>query len=156
MSSLSHDGNRRARVWTTIPSRCPNPSVSAGICRYLGQDQRDDWLQPGQRIPANGQRIALTLGGVALIATIFLKAVLCLGGAAAVYHATGTDLMAATSLDALTYTAPFAAAGLLMYSLVPLRARRPLSVSAFCGNHLAYRYENGGCEGRGGRVRWRV
>jgi hypothetical protein len=109
------------------------PRVSADIS---ARTSRDDWLQPGQRTPTNRQRIARTLGGVALIATVFLKAVLCLGGAAAVYHATGTDLMAATSLDALTYTAPFAAAGLLMYSLVPLHARRPLSVSAFCGHHL--------------------
>jgi Zn-dependent protease with chaperone function len=84
----------------------------------------------------DAESIVLSLGGVALLAVVFLVAVSCLGGAAAVYHATGTDLMAATSLDALTCTAPFAGAGLLMYSLIALRARRPLSVSAFCGNHL--------------------
>lgn len=84
----------------------------------------------------NAESIVLSLGGVALLALMFLIAVSCLGGTAAVYHATGTGLMAATSLDALTCTAPFAGAGLLMYSLIALRARRPLSVSAFCGNRL--------------------
>ncbi len=70
--------------------------------------------------------IVFSLGGMALFAVGFLVSVSCLGGAAAVYHATGTGLMAATWLDALTCTAPFAGAGLLMYSLIALRASRPL------------------------------
>jgi hypothetical protein len=57
---------------------------------------------------------------------MFLVSVTCLGGAAAVYRATGTGLMSATWLDTLTCAAPFAGAGLLMYSLVAVRASRPL------------------------------
>jgi beta-lactamase regulating signal transducer with metallopeptidase domain len=72
--------------------------------------------------------IVLSLGGVALFAVVFLVSVSCLGGAAAVYHATGTGLMAATWLDTLTCTAPFAGAGLLAYLLIALRARRPLQL----------------------------
>jgi Zn-dependent protease with chaperone function len=74
----------------------------------------------------DAESIALSLGGVASFAVVFLVSVSCLGGAAAVYHATGTGLIAATSLDALTCTAPFAVAGLVMYSLIALRANRPL------------------------------
>lgn len=74
----------------------------------------------------DAQSIVLSLGGMASLAVVFLVAVSCLGGAAAVYHATGTGLMSATTLDALTCTAPFAAAGLLLYSLLAVRARRPL------------------------------
>ncbi len=74
----------------------------------------------------DAESIVLSLGGVALFAVVFLVSVSCLGGAAAVYHATGTGLMAATWLDTLTCTAPFAGAGLLMYSLIALRASRPL------------------------------
>jgi Zn-dependent protease with chaperone function len=70
--------------------------------------------------------IVLSLGGAALFAVVFLVSVSCLGGTAAVYHATGTGLMAATGLDALTCSAPFAGAGLLMYSLIALRASRTL------------------------------
>jgi Zn-dependent protease with chaperone function len=72
------------------------------------------------------ESIVLSLGGVALFAVVFLVSVSCLGGAAAVYDATGTGLMAATWLDTVTCTAPFAVAGLLMYSLIALRASRPL------------------------------
>jgi Zn-dependent protease with chaperone function len=74
------------------------------------------------------ESIVLSLGGVTLFAVAFLVSVSCLGGAAAVYHATGTGLMAATWLDTLTCTAPFAGAGLLMYSLIALRASRPLGL----------------------------
>jgi Zn-dependent protease with chaperone function len=74
----------------------------------------------------DAESIVLSLGGVALFTVVFLVSVSCLGGAAAVYHATGTGLMTATWLDTLTCTAPFAGAGLLMYSLVALRANRPL------------------------------
>ncbi len=72
------------------------------------------------------ESIVLSVGGVALFAFVFLLSVSCLGGAAAVYHATGTGLMAATWVDALTCTAPVAGAGLLLYSLIALRASRPL------------------------------
>jgi Zn-dependent protease with chaperone function len=74
------------------------------------------------------ERIVLSLGGVALFAVVFLVSVSCLGGATAVYHVTGAGLMAATWLDALTCTAPVAGAGLLMYSLIALRASRPLRI----------------------------
>jgi Zn-dependent protease with chaperone function len=70
--------------------------------------------------------VILSLGGAALFAVVFLVSVSCLGGSAAVYHATGRGLMAATWLDTLTCTAPFAGAGLLMYSLVAVLASRPL------------------------------
>jgi Zn-dependent protease with chaperone function len=74
----------------------------------------------------DAKSVILSLGGAVLFALIFLVSVSCLGGAAAVYHATGTGLMAATGLDALTCTAPFAGAGLLIYSLLAVRASRPL------------------------------
>jgi Zn-dependent protease with chaperone function len=74
----------------------------------------------------DAESMILSLGGAALFAVAFLVSVSCLGGTAAVYHATGTGLTAATWLDTLTCTTPFAGAGLLMYSLVALRASRPL------------------------------
>jgi Zn-dependent protease with chaperone function len=70
--------------------------------------------------------VVLSLGGAALFAVVFLVSVSGLGGAAAVYHATGTGLVSATLLGALSCTAPFAGAGLVIYSLVALRASRPL------------------------------
>jgi beta-lactamase regulating signal transducer with metallopeptidase domain len=70
--------------------------------------------------------VVLSLGGVAVFTFVFIMSVSCLGGTAAVHHATGTGLMAATWLDALSCTAPFAGAGLLLYSLIALRASRPL------------------------------
>jgi hypothetical protein len=45
--------------------------------------------------------VVLSLGGAALFAVVFLVSVSGLGGAAAVYHATGTGLMAATLLGTL-------------------------------------------------------
>jgi Zn-dependent protease with chaperone function len=74
----------------------------------------------------DAKSVILSLGGAALFAVIFLVSVSSLGGAAAVYHATGTGLMSATSLDTLTCAAPFAGVGLLVYSLVAVRASRPL------------------------------
>jgi hypothetical protein len=65
----------------------------------------------------DAKSVVLSLGGAALFAVVFLVSVSGLGGAAAVYHATGTGLMAATLLGTLTCTAPFAGAGLVMYSL---------------------------------------
>jgi Zn-dependent protease with chaperone function len=72
------------------------------------------------------KNVVLSLGGATLFGAIFLVSVSGLGGAAAVYHATGTGLMSATGLDTLTCTAPLAGAGLLIYSLLALRASRPL------------------------------
>jgi Zn-dependent protease with chaperone function len=72
--------------------------------------------------------VILSLGGAALFTAIFLVSVDGLGGAAAVYHATGTGLVAATLLGTLSCTAPFAGAGLVIYSLVALRASRPLRI----------------------------
>ncbi len=74
----------------------------------------------------DAKSVILSFGGAALFAVIFLVSVSGLGGAAAVYHATGTGLVSATSLGALTCTAPFAGAGFLTYSLVAVRASRPL------------------------------
>jgi Zn-dependent protease with chaperone function len=72
------------------------------------------------------KNVILSLGGAALFAGIFLVSVSSLGGAGAVYHATGTGLVSATWLDTLTCIAPFAGVGLLVYSLVAIRASRPL------------------------------
>jgi Zn-dependent protease with chaperone function len=72
------------------------------------------------------ESIVFSLGGVMLFAVVFLVSVSCLGGATAVYHVTGTGLMAATWLDALTCAAPFAGAALLVYLLIALRATRPI------------------------------
>jgi Zn-dependent protease with chaperone function len=74
----------------------------------------------------DAKNVLLSLGAAALFAVMFLVSVSSLGGAAAVYHATGTGLASATWLDTLTCTAPFAGAGLLIYSLVAARAGRPL------------------------------
>ena len=74
----------------------------------------------------DAKNVILSLGGAALFAVMFLVSVSGLGGAAAVYHATGTGLASATWLDTLTCTAPFAGAGLLTYSLLAVRASRPL------------------------------
>jgi Zn-dependent protease with chaperone function len=70
--------------------------------------------------------VVLSLGAAAWFAVVFLASVSGLGGATAVYHATGTGLTAATSLGALACVAPIAGAGLVIYSLVALRASRPL------------------------------
>lgn len=74
----------------------------------------------------DAKNVVLSLGAAALFAVMFLVSVSGLGGAAAVYHATGTGLASATWLDTLTCTAPFAGAGLVIYSLLALRASRPL------------------------------
>lgn len=74
----------------------------------------------------DAKSFVLSLGGAAWFVVVFLVSVSGLGGSAAVYHATGTGLLAATWLGALTCTAPFAVAGLLMYALIALRASRPL------------------------------
>ncbi len=74
----------------------------------------------------DARSVVLSLGATACLAVLFVVSVACLGGAAAVYRATGSGLVSATWLDALACTAPFAGAGLVIYSLVALRASRPL------------------------------
>ncbi|HEY4809552.1 MAG TPA: M56 family metallopeptidase [Solirubrobacteraceae bacterium] len=74
----------------------------------------------------DAKSVVLSLGGAALFAVMFLVSVSCLGGAMALYHATGNGLASATWLDTLTCTAPFAGAVLLIYSLLAVRASRPL------------------------------
>jgi Zn-dependent protease with chaperone function len=76
----------------------------------------------------DAKSVVLSLSGAALFAAVFLVSVSGLGGAAAVYQATGTGLAAATLLGTLTCTAPFAGTGLVIYSLVALRASRPLRI----------------------------
>jgi Zn-dependent protease with chaperone function len=70
--------------------------------------------------------VVLSLGGAMLFTVTFLVSVSGLGGAATVHHITGTGLATATLLGTLSCTAPFAGAGLAIYSLVALRASRPL------------------------------
>ncbi len=113
-------------------ARGPDWSEQAGAAAIANPDllgvrliQLETGYEP-QPEALDAESIVFSLGGVTLFAAVFLVAVSCLGGAAAVYHATGTGLMAATWLDALTCAAPFAGVGFLMYSLVALRASRPL------------------------------
>jgi Zn-dependent protease with chaperone function len=112
--------------------RGPDWSEQAGAAAISGPellDARLIQLETGSEPKPealDAESMVLSLGSAALFAVVFLVSVSCLGGAAAVYHATGTGLMAATWLDTLTCTAPFAGAGLLMYSLVAVRASQPL------------------------------
>jgi beta-lactamase regulating signal transducer with metallopeptidase domain len=112
--------------------RSPDWSEQAGVAAISSPDLLDVrliQLETGSEPKPealDAESILLSLGGVALFAVVFLVSVSCLGGASAVYHATGTGLMAATWLATLTCTAPFAGAALVMYSLVAVRASRPL------------------------------
>jgi Zn-dependent protease with chaperone function len=112
--------------------RGPDWSEQAGVAAIASPDLLDVrliQLETGSEPKPealDAESIVLSLGGAALFVVIFLISVSCLGGAAAVYHVTGTGLIAATWLDTLTCTAPFVGAGLLMYSLVAMRASRPL------------------------------
>jgi Zn-dependent protease with chaperone function len=113
-------------------ARGPDWSEQAGAAAISGPELLDVrllQLETGSEPKPEAldtESIVLSLGGVALFTVVFLVSVSCLGGAAAVYQVTGTGLMAATWLDTLTCTAPFAGAGLLIYSLIALRASRPL------------------------------
>jgi Zn-dependent protease with chaperone function len=78
----------------------------------------------------NVMRLMLSVLGAALLAAAFLASVSSFGGSAIVYHVTGTGLATATLLGSLTCAAPFAAVGLLMYSLIAVRASRPLRIDA--------------------------
>lgn len=71
-------------------------------------------------------RVVLSLMGMALLAVAFLASVSSFGGPTAVHRVTGTGLASATLLDGLSCTAPFAGMGLLLYSIIALRASRPL------------------------------
>jgi len=112
--------------------RGPDWSEQAGVAAIASPDLLDArviQLETGSEPKPEAldtESILLSLGGAALFAVVFLMSVSCLGGTAAVYHATGTGLTAATWLNTLTCTAPFAGAGLLIYSLVAMRASRPL------------------------------
>jgi len=84
----------------------------------------------------DAERVVLSLGCVTLFAVVFLVSVSRLGGASALYHATGTGLISATWLNTVTCAVPFVSAGLAMYWLLAWRARRPLPVSARCEDCL--------------------
>lgn len=70
-----------------------------------------------------------SLLGVAMLLGVFLASVSAVGGPQAVQRATGSGLAAATLLGSLACTAPYASALLLAFSLLALRARRPLPYS---------------------------
>jgi Zn-dependent protease with chaperone function len=72
-------------------------------------------------------RVTISLLSAGLFVSTFLASVSSFGGAAAVYRATGTGLTTADMLSGLTCAAPFAGAGLVAYSLIAWRARRPLT-----------------------------
>ncbi len=69
----------------------------------------------------------LSLLGAAVFLAMFLASVLSLGGSAAVHHATGAGLAAATLLGSLSCAAPFVGVGLFAYLAIALHARRPLA-----------------------------
>jgi Zn-dependent protease with chaperone function len=87
--------------------------------------QLETGIEPRPEV-LSGRRVMLSLMGAALLATVFLLSVASFGGPAAFYHATGTGLVTATLFGSLACTAPFAGAGLLVYSLIAMRASRPL------------------------------
>jgi Zn-dependent protease with chaperone function len=72
-------------------------------------------------------RATLSLLGAAVILATFLASVFSLGGPAAVHHATGAGLAAATLLGSLSCAAPFVGVGLFAYLAIALGARRPLA-----------------------------
>jgi Zn-dependent protease with chaperone function len=64
-----------------------------------------------------------------VLAATFLAAVWALGGPANLTHATGTGLATALLLGGISCAVPFAVVGLLGYTAIALRARRPLPAS---------------------------
>jgi Zn-dependent protease with chaperone function len=78
----------------------------------------------------NMRRVMLSLLGAALLAAAFLASVSSFGGPSAVQHAAGTGLANAIVLGGLACAAPFAGAALLVYSLIALRASRPIRVGS--------------------------
>jgi Zn-dependent protease with chaperone function len=87
--------------------------------------QLETGIEPRPEVLSVG-RVILSLMGAALLAAVFLLSVASFGGPTAFYRATGTGLARATLLGSLACTAPFAGAGLLLYSLIAMRASRPL------------------------------
>ena len=73
-------------------------------------------------------RATLSLLGAAVIFATFLGSVFSLGGSAAVHHATGAGLAAATLLGGLTCAVPVVGAGLFAYLVIALRASRPIAL----------------------------
>jgi beta-lactamase regulating signal transducer with metallopeptidase domain len=80
--------------------------------------------EPRLRAPSTA-RITISLLGIGVLVATFLASVSSFGGSAAVHHATGTGLAAATLLGGLSCAAPLAGAGLFAYLTISLRARRP-------------------------------
>lgn len=87
--------------------------------------QLESGLEP-QPQPLSLTGLALSLSGLATVVAVFVVSVSEFGGGQAVYRATGNGLAGATLLSSLLCTAPIAGAGLLVFSLIALRARRPL------------------------------
>jgi beta-lactamase regulating signal transducer with metallopeptidase domain len=71
-------------------------------------------------------RLALSLLAAVILVAAFLASVSSFGGAATVYHVTGTGLATATLLGSLTCAAPLTAVSVLIYLLIAVRASRPL------------------------------
>jgi Zn-dependent protease with chaperone function len=69
-------------------------------------------------------RLMLSLLGAVLLLAAFLASVSSFGGPTTVYRVTGTGLTTATVLGSLACAAPFTGAGLLIYSLLAMRASR--------------------------------
>jgi Zn-dependent protease with chaperone function len=72
-------------------------------------------------------RATLSLLGAAIFLATFFASVFSLGGSAAVHHATGAGLAAATLLGGLTCAVPFVGAGLFTYLVIAFRASRPIA-----------------------------
>jgi Zn-dependent protease with chaperone function len=71
-------------------------------------------------------RVAVSLLGAAMLPLALLVSVSGFGGGAAARGVTGISLVAQALIASLSCTAPFAAAGLLTYMAIALRAGRPL------------------------------
>jgi Zn-dependent protease with chaperone function len=78
----------------------------------------------------SARRVAISLMGSAVLVAVFLLSVAGFGGPAAFHRATGTSLATASLFSSLVCTVPLAGAGLLMYTLIAMRARRPLRQAA--------------------------
>jgi beta-lactamase regulating signal transducer with metallopeptidase domain len=83
--------------------------------------------------------LALSLLSVAALLAVFLASVSAFGGGQAVHRVTGSGLAGATLLESLICTVPFAGAGLLLFSVIALRARRPLRLCDPRVKHLPLR-----------------
>lgn len=70
--------------------------------------------------------VALSILGIAVLASMFLASLSAFGGTPAVHRVTGVGLANAALLGSLICAAPFAAGGACVYTLIAVRARRPL------------------------------